>query len=229
MAETRSTYPTPPPRVEQREISTLDETEVAQLFKAVRGTRLELVVVLAVTTGLRRGELLALRWTDIDLDKQTLSVRQSLEQTRDAVTLKQPKTRRGRRLVALANVTVEALRRHRADQAKRRLLLGAAYKDRSFVLTRVDGRPMNPAETSKDFARLVAKKGLTRVSLHGLRHTHATLLLRANVHPKVVSERLGHATIGITLDTYSHVLPDMQQVAAKRLDSLLSATFGERS
>ncbi|MEO6025580.1 MAG: site-specific integrase [Candidatus Binatia bacterium] len=214
-----------PPRVDHREMTTLDEEEVAGLFEAVRGTRLELPVVLAVSTGLRRGELLALRWRDVDLEKATLAVRQSIEQTKNGLAFKEPKTRRGRRVVALPNVTVEALRRHRTDQAKRRLSLGSAYKDQGLVLTRLDGRPMDPAETSKAFARVIARNGLRRHSLHSLRHTHATLLLRANVHPKVVSERLGHATIGITLDTYSHVLPDMQEAAAKKLDGVLGPSL----
>ena len=213
------------PRVERREMSTLDETGVAALFQAVRGTRLELPVVLAITTGLRRGELLALRWRDVDLEKGVLAVRQSIEQTKGRLAFKEPKTKRGRRVVALPNVAIEALRRHRTTQAKRRLQLGSAYEDRGLVLTRLDGRPMDPAETSKAFARVVAKANLPHLSLHGLRHTHATLLLRANVHPKVVSERLGHATIGITLDTYSHVLPDMQEAAAKKLDILLGSSL----
>jgi len=214
-----------PPRVEHREMTTLDEKEVVSLLKAVRGTRLELPVVLAVTTGLRRGEMLGLRWRDIDFDRNLLAVRQSVEQTRSGLAFKEPKTRRGKRVVALPNVTVEALRRHRTDQGKRRLQLGAAYEDHGLVLTRLDGRPVAPAEISKDFARLVSKKNIRRISLHNLRHTHATLLLRANVHPKVVSERLGHATIGITLDTYSHVLPDMQETAAKKLDAALKGTL----
>jgi integrase len=214
-----------PPRAEHREMNTLHEQEVATLFDAVRGTRLELPFVLAVTTGLRRGELLGLRWRDVDLEKETLAVRQSIEQTKNGLTFKEPKTRRGRRVVALPNVAVEALRRHRTEQAKRRLALGAAYEDQGLVLTRLDGRPMDPAETSKAFARVVARTGLRRVSFHGLRHTHATLLLRANVHPKVVSERLGHATVGVTLDTYSHVLPDMQEAAARKLDGVLGPSL----
>jgi integrase len=218
-----------PPRAEHREMSTLDEEGVATLFEAVRGTRLEVPVMLAVTTGLRRGELLGLRWRDVDLEKGTLAVRQSIEQTKDGLAFKEPKTRRGRRVVALPNVTVEALRRHRSEQAKRRLALGSPYKDQGLVLTRLDGRPMDPAETSKAFARVVVKTGLRRVSFHGLRHTHATLLLRSNVHPKIVSERLGHATIGITLDTYSHVVPDMQEAAAKKLDGVLEPSLAREN
>jgi integrase len=124
--------------------------------------------------------------------------------------------------VTLPPIAVEALRRHRVEQAKERLLVGPAYADHGLVLARHDGRPTDPAETTHAFARLVERVGVRALSLHALRHTHATMLLGENVHPKVVSERLGHATVGITLDTYSHVLPTMQEEAARKLDALLS-------
>src|SRR5207253_1129237 len=108
------------------------------------------------------------------------------------------------------------------DQARERLLLGPAYKDHGLVLARADGRPLDPTQITRGFTRLVRKAGLRAVTFHGLRHTHATLLLGANIHPKVVSERLGHATVGITLDTYSHVLPSMQEEAARKIDALLA-------
>src|SRR5207245_96479 len=122
----------------------------------------------------------------------------------------------------------EGLRRHRAEQAKERLLLGPSYQDHGLVLARADGRPLDPAETTRTFGRLVRKAGVRPLSLHKLRHTHATLLLGANVHPKVVSERLGHATVGITLDTYSHVLPTLQEEAARKLDALLAQGAASR-
>jgi integrase len=179
-------------------------------------------VILAVTTGLRRGELLGLRWQDVDLDGGKLAVRQSLEQTRAGLAFKQPKTQKGRRTVTLPPMTLEALRRHKAEQARERLLLGPAYADHGLVLAQADGRPLNPDEVTRAFKRLVKKVGIRSLSLHKLRHTHATLLLGANVHPKVVSERLGHATVGITLDTYSHVLPNLQEEAARKIDALLA-------
>ncbi len=102
------------------------------------------------------------------------------------------------------------------------MLLGPAYEDHGLVLAQADGRPVNPEDVTRAFKQLARKAGVRPLSLHKLRHTHATLLLGANVHPKVVSERLGHATVGITLDTYSHVLPHLQEEAARKIDALLA-------
>ncbi len=212
-----------PPRPQRREIESLDVAETARLLEASKDSPLALLVLLAFTTGLRRGELLALRWKDVDLTDSRLAVRQAIEQTKaGGLRFKEPKTQRGRRVVTLPAVAVDALRRHKAEQAKERLILGAAYRDQGLVFARKDGTPMNPAATSKAFTLLVSKAGVRRVSFHACRHTHATLLMGANVHPKVVSERLGHATVGITLDTYSHVLPSMQEEAAKKMNDLLA-------
>jgi len=212
-----------PPRAQRREMEAFDQAEVERLLDTARGTRLALPVLLGVTTGLRRGELLGLRWQDVDLDGAKLAVRQSLEQTKaGGLAFKQPKTQKGRRVVTLPPIAVEALRRHRADQARERLLLGPAYEDHGLVLAQADGRPVNPEDVTRAFKRLARKAGIRPLSLHKLRHTHATLLLGANVHPKVVSERLGHATVGITLDTYSHVLPHLQEEAARKIDALLA-------
>jgi integrase len=213
-----------PPHARRREMEVFDHREVERLLDAARGTRLAVPVLLAVTTGLRRGELLGLRWQDVDLEASKLAVRQSLEHTKAGLAFKQPKTQKGRRAVTLPPMAVDALRRHKADQAKERLLLGPAYADHGLVLARADGRPANPEELTRAFKRLTKKAGVRGLSLHKLRHTHATLLLCANVHPKIVSERLGHATVGITLDTYSHVLPNLQEEAARKIDALLART-----
>lgn len=218
-----------PPRPQPKEMCALDEQQAARLLDAAKGSRLYAPVVLAVTTGMRRGEILALRWQDVDLQAGTLSVRQSLEQTRDGLTFKQPKTQKGRRVVALPPLAVEALRRHKAEQAKERLLLGPGYQDNGLVCAQPDGQPWRPDALTNAFAYLVRKAGVPPVRFHDLRHSHATLLLRQGVHPKVVSERLGHATVGITLDTYSHVLPGMQEEAARKLDvALRAASLGNR-
>ena len=213
-----------PPRPQRRETEVFDQAEVDRLLEAARGTRLGLPVLLAVTTGLRRGELLGLRWQDVDLEGGKLAVRQSIEQTKAGLAFKQPKTQKGRRVVTLPPMTVDGLRRHKAEQAKERLQLGPAYTDHGLVLARPDGRPQNPEEMTRAFKRFVQRAGVRVLSLHKLRHTHATLLLGANVHPKVVSERLGHATVGITLDTYSHVLPNLQEEAARKIDALLTGS-----
>ncbi len=210
-----------PPRPHRREMKCLDESSTARLLEATEGTNLHLPTLLAVTTGMRRGEILGVRWQDLDFDAGTLSVRQSLEQTNRGIAFKQPKTQKGRRVVALPQITVEALRRHRVEQAKQKLLLGPGYQDRDLVCARADGLPWPPDSLTSSFSALVRKVGLLRVRFHDLRHTHATQLLRQGIHPKVVSERLGHSTVGITLDVYSHVLPSMQEEAARRIDASL--------
>jgi integrase len=159
-------------------------------------------VLIAVTTGLRRGEILALRWQDVDLNKGTLAVRQSLEQTkRFGLRFKEAKTQRSRRVVALPSLLVDALRKHRREQAKHRWALGAAYQDHGLVCPADDGAPQSPDALSAAFPHLVSRAGVRRVRFHDQRHTHATQLLNEGIHPKVVSERLGHSNIGITLDT----------------------------
>ncbi len=210
-----------PPRPEHREMRALDEAATAELLRAASSSRLYLPVLLAVTTGLRRGEILGLRWQDIVFENSTLAVRQSLEQTRAGLAFKQPKTSKGRRVVALPTITLEALNRERARQAEVKLALGGAYQDHDLVCARDDGLPWPPDTFSSAFVGLVRRAGISVVRFHDLRHTHATQLLRQGVHPKIVSERLGHATVGITLDVYSHVLPGMQAEAASKTDAAL--------
>lgn len=210
-----------PPRAVRVEMSALDENETATLLAAAAETEMYLPVLLAVSTGLRRGELLGLRWADVELDAGRLSVRRSLEQTRSGLNFKQPKTKKSSRTITLPTVTVEALRRHRVAQAKNRLQLGPAYKDGDLVCCNSDGAPWKPDSFTRAFIQLVRSNNMAHIRLHDLRHSHATQLIKQGVHVKVVSERLGHAGIAITLDTYSHVLPSMQETAAKSFDDAL--------
>jgi len=216
-----------PPRPVHKEIRALDESASATLLRAVAGTRFEVPVLVALTTGMRRGEVLGLRWSDVDLKAGTLAVRQTVEQTRSGVTVKEPKTQKSRRLVALAPMTVEALKSHRTAQVASRLALGAAYQDQGLVFSAADGSLWNPASFSAAFIGFVTDAGLPHLRFHDLRHSHATQLLRLGIHPKIVSERLGHSTIGITLDTYSHVMPGMQEDAAAQVDNALRLALGE--
>jgi integrase len=221
-----------PPRPEVKEMAVLTEDETAALVEAVRGHWLYLPVLLAVTTGMRRGELLALRWADVDVDAGTCVVRQSVQQVkggRAGLTFKGPKTAKSRRSVALPALAVEALIRHKAEQAALRLRLGPAYRNQDLVVARDDGSPVVPNAVTKAFINIQVKHGLRRVRFHDLRHSHATHLLRAAVNIKVVSERLGHARSGITLDIYSHVMPGMQEDAAQRVDGALRAAFENRT
>ena len=201
-------------------MQTLDDDQAAQLLAAASTTRLYVPIVLAVATGLRRGELLALRWQDIDLTTGVVQVVRSLEQTNEGLRFKAPKTKRSRRPVVLPASVLEVLRNHKAKQAEERLLLGLGKAE--LVFTRVDGRPISPDTFTSWVARVAKRAGISHIMpVHGLRHTHITNLLRANVHPKVASERAGHSSVGFTLDRYSHVIPSLQEDAALRIDAAL--------
>lgn len=214
-----------PPKPEHKDMRALTETETAKLLERARSSKAYMPVLIAVTTGMRRGELLALRWKDVDLNNAGLSVRQSLEQTKEGLRFKQPKTTKGRRTIALPSLLVDALRVHKAEQAKVRLMMGPGYQDHGLVYANPDGTPYPPDSLTATFRSMVRKTALVGVRFHDLRHTHATQLLLQGVHPKIVSERLGHATVSITLDLYSHVLPGMQEDAALKVDAALRAAI----
>lgn len=195
-----------------------------RILEAARGTPIELCVALAIGTGMRRGEILALRWSDVDLDGKVAYVRRTLLETPEGLSFQEPKTERSRRSVTLPKFLVAALRTHKRLQAERRLLLGEAWQAHDLVIEVGDGSPMHPNLLTQAFARLATRRGFDGVRFHDLRHAHATLMLVRGVHPKVVSERLGHAGIAITLDTYSHVIPNLQAEAAAVLDEAFPAT-----
>jgi len=200
------------------------------LIESVKGHALYIPVLLAVTTGMRRGEILALRWGDVDLERATLSVTQTLEKTRQGgLQFKQPKTKRSRRSISLPSMLVDALRKHRADQAELHLSLGVGWKEHGLVCSKLAGEPIIPGTLTNMFGRFVKSIDIPPIRFHDLRHTHATHLLRQGVHPKVAQERLGHATIAVTLDLYSHVMPGMQENAALKVDTALRAALGKRN
>jgi integrase len=213
-------------RMAEHDLQVLDRSQVQQLLAAVAGHRLEALYVLALSTGMRQGELLALRWQDIDLDKRTVQVRATLQRTKEqGYMLAPPKTKRSRRQITLTSAACTALRAHRARQAEQRLALGSEWDTTyDLVFPNTLGKPMDGTNLLHyDFYPLLKRAGLPRIRFHDLRHTAATLLLGRGVNPKIVSEMLGHASIGITLDIYSHVLPDMQAYAATQMDAALSA------
>lgn len=215
-----------PPRQRQggSAIKAWQADSLGQFLRAVQDDRLHGLWVLLATTGLRRGEALGARWCDLDLPAGTLAVRQTLIAISHRITLSEPKTAKGRRVVALDDATVAALKAHKARQAQERLPLGLGWDDTGLVFTQEDGQPLHPEYVSNAFSRRVRSLKLPSLSLHGLRHTWATLALQSGVHPKIVSERLGHANISITLNTYSHVTPTMQADAARTVARLL---FGD--
>jgi integrase len=168
---------------------------------------------------MRRGELLGLRWEDLDLEAGTLAIRRALVVVGYEVVVSQTKTDRAR-VIALDAGMVAILREWRRSQLEERMRWGSAWRDSGYIFTREDGSPLHPDETSKQFNRLVASSGLPRIRLHDLRHGWATTALAAGVHPKIVAERLGHGSIQITLDTYSHVLPQQDRAAGELVASL---------
>jgi len=213
-----------PAKNTKKEMHPFTAEQARTLLKAVRGDRLEALYVLAVSTGLRLGELLGLRWQDVDLESGTLSVRQQLVRTKsDGLCFTTPKSARGRRSVKLTPKALRVLEAHREQQLEHKQTLPDLWNDRGLVFTSTVGTPLDPSNlTYHTFQPLLRRIGFPKIRFHDLRHTCATLLLGRNVNPKIVQEMLGHANISETMDTYSHVLPSMQESAASAIETALS-------
>ncbi len=212
------------PRPTPKEMHPLSAPEVRRLLVAATGDRLEALYVLAVHTGMRRGELLGLKCEDVDLDSAAVRVLRTQTRTDNGrrLSLGEPKTTKSRRTVRLAPRALEALRSHRARQAEEKLKSGSLFQDQSLVFAGEGGGLINPSNLrQRSFAPLVKRAGLPQITFHDLRHTCASLLFQMKVHPKFVQELLGHASVAITLDTYSHMLPGMGGEAAHALGEAL--------
>ncbi len=218
-----------PPKPEEVEIEILNDAELGTLLKSTCDTLWYPAILLAATTGMRRGEVLAVHWRDIDLDAAVLTVNQAVEETKAGLRAKPPKTKRSRRNITLPALTVEALRRHRVRQLEERLQLGLGRDHDGLVFTDLEGGLVRPRNLTKEFGRIVKRAGVRRVTFHGLRHTHITKLLVDGVNAKVVSERAGHSNVAITLQLYGHVIPNMQADAAARVDAALRSTLEEQT
>lgn len=218
-----------PPRQTRKEMQTLTLEQITtQLVPAIENDRFYAPIYLAFTTGLRRGELLGLRWRDIDLDAGVLHVRQTLSRVKNHetgktyLTFQEPKTPQSRRSVPLTEASVVALKRHRGRQAQEKLLLGPAYEDQGLAFCREDGQPIDPRNFNYHFTNVLQRAGLPHIRLHDARHTFATLLLEQGVAAKVAQTILGHGSIAITLDTYSHVSSELEKQAAAKLNAALT-------
>lgn len=214
--------PTPTPK----EMHPLSAEQARQLLETAQDNRLEALYVLAVHTGMRRGELLGLRWEDVDLDAATPTVRVRRTITRKgkggSYALGEPKTKNSRRTVRLTQRSAEAVRSHRTQQVQEKQRMGSLYQEQGLVFAGETGNIINPSNLrQRSFAPLLKRAGLPRITFHDLRHTCASLLFQRNVHPKFVQELLGHASIAITLDTYSHMLPGMGGEAADAMSEAL--------
>jgi integrase len=215
-----------PPRIERRALKVWDVATMAEALERARPHRIFMPMLLAGMLGLRRGEIVALRWRHVDLDRAQVSIVESFEQTRRGVRLKAPKSGRGRK-VALPTRVVAELRTLRTQQAQELLKLGIRLTEDCFICAGEDGKPIQPQSLTHAWHRFLARAKLPRLRFHDLRHSHATHMLASGVHPKIASERLGHATVGLTLDTYSHVIPGMQEDAVARIDAAFAGTVGK--
>jgi len=211
-----------PPRAYHKEMVAWDTPDVQKFLDVAVGHRYGPVFFLALYTGMRRSELLGLRWSAVDLARKSLSVTQTLQCIKGkGLVATQPKTYRSRRLVTLPPSAAAFLSGLKVRQRQEREGIGLEWNDSDYVSSNFDGTPFHPNTMSKAFSKLIKKAELPQVRLHDLRHTHATIMLKQGADPKTISERLGHSSVVITLDTYAHVLPGMQEAAALKFEEAI--------
>ena len=211
-----------PPKVEYKEVESLSAMQMGQVMDKLAGHPLHGIVALALASGLRRGELLALRWCDVDLDGAMLKVERSLEETKAGLRFKVPKTRHGRRTVSLPSSAVELLRTARRGQLEQRMAIGLGRPaPDALVFSKFDGSPMSPDNLSRDWRTATLALDLPRVMFHALRHSHASALIAAGLDVVTVSRRLGHATPVVTLTTYAHLFQKTDTAAASAIETIL--------
>lgn len=211
------------PRVPRSEAATLTPMQLASLRTAASGHRLEALFVLAMLTGMRRGELLALRWSVVDLDARVLEVRGTLQRVPGGSVVAEPKSRTSRRSIAIGDEAVATLRAHRGRQAQEQLLAANLWTGPAdgFAFSNETGGPVAPNSVAVAWSRLLRRAGLDHVPFHALRHGATTLTVAANVAPKVAARRLGHASASLTLDRYSHVTDELERAAATAVEAVL--------
>jgi integrase len=222
---------TSPPRKERFEIQPFTAEQVQQFLIAVRGHKWETLFMLALATGMRQGELLGLKWQDINVSTGTLQVRRILSRVMSERSVREfveadPKTEQSRRSIPLAPFALSALRQHRERQVENKVKAGPAWQEHDYVFCTLTGTHLRPNHVFDEFKKILKRAGLPSIRFHDLRHSTATLLLGLGVHAKVVQEMLGHTQISMTMDIYSHVLPSMQVDAVHRLHDLLKEDVG---
>lgn len=209
------------PRAKKTNMAVWDEISTRTFLEAAQGDDYYILFLLAVYTGMRKSEIMGLRWADVDLQTAQLSIRQTLVYNGHGGEFGLPKTNRGQRPIAIPTFVVDTLITHKRQQNAIRLRCGSSWEDHDLVMCLQNGKPLVHRTVDNHWYALLEKAALPKIRFHDIRHTHATLLLKQGVHPKIVSERLGHSAIGITLDTYSHVLPGLQEQAATMFQDML--------
>ncbi|GEA15567.1 site-specific integrase [Moorella sp. E308F] len=220
---------TKPPSLKKKEIRVLSPEEQARFISILKDDRLGAAFLLDLATGLRRGELLGLRWRDVNLEEGTITINQSLVEVRTGnaegkktmLMFQEPKTKQSKRTIPIPKSILTELKAHKIRQDHEKSQAGPKYQDNDLVFATAEGKPINPRNFNRSFYRLVKKAGLPPINPHALRHTFATRLLEADEHPKVVQDLLGHSQISLTLDTYSHASMDLKRRAAEKLDKIL--------
>ena len=228
------------PRRTKSEMKVLNEEQLDKLLNAIKHMTVYIPIMLASTTGMRLGEICGLRWKDVDLDNKFIQVKEQLQEVADKLELVSLKTTTSKRKIILLDYTIDALKELRDKQEANKNYLGDNYNRSGYVVCQNNGEPYQPSYLSRNYKRVMKEykhkvtvdnetKELSLYELldiplirfHDLRHTHATILLKSNIHPKIVAERLGHSDIKMTLETYSHILPDMQQQAVDTLNEIM--------
>jgi integrase len=210
------------PKFKRKEMKTLNDSQVRTLLSASKGSRNEALFWLAVTTGMRQGEILGLKWSDLEWANKRLHVQRQLQRLKDGgLVFSEPKSAAGKRAIVLSSTIIVKLREHLNLQQQERQQAGNRWQENDLIFPSTFGTPLDHRNLYRDYKELLKEAGLPDIRFHDLRHTAATLMLQQGVHPKVVQERLGHADISLTLNTYSHVLPSMQEEAAEKMDELL--------
>lgn len=218
------------PRIERKEVQTWTIDEAKRFLSVVQNRRLYIAYVLAIFTGMRKGEILGLQWKDIDLETKRISVRRTLiKDDNGKLTFDDTKTFGSKRLISLSDFVVSSLKKRKAQLNEMKLRLGKGFQDFDLVVCNNVGTPLDLGDLNRDLNYVIEKYDFPKIKFHALRHTHATLLLLLGENPKVVAERLGHSSISITMDTYSHVTPTMQQQAADKLDQAINLVNTKQS
>jgi integrase len=211
------------PKSSKVEMKTLNGDQVRTFLSVAKGTRYEALFWVAVSTGLREGEILGLKWSDLDWKTKHLQIKRQLQRRKsEGLVLTEPKSAAGKRMIVLSSATVAVLQQHIYYQQDEKLFAKDNWQENDLIFPSILGTPLDPSNMWKAFKDTLKRAGLPDIRFHDLRHTAASLMLQQGIHPKIVQERLGHSDISLTLNTYSHVIPTMQEEAAEKMDEILA-------